>query len=139
MARARTVRATVALALRAGRRPDEACLPAGSAPRCQKDLSWAGLAPRAAALSATTEIGFSGPFFTRSRKIGSCEIDTRGWLQRSSPGPRAASGSRCRLRSVGAQSGNSAGHFRLYELEVEAQGLRREGSSVRRKLTCPAS
>ena len=57
-----------------------ACLPVASTPRCQKDLSWAGLAPRAAALSATTEIRFSGPFFTRSRKIGSCEIDTRGWL-----------------------------------------------------------
>jgi hypothetical protein len=64
------------------------CLPAASAPRCQKDLSWAGLAPRATALSATTEIGFSGPFFTRSRKIGSFENDTREWLpQRSSPGP----------------------------------------------------
>lgn len=43
-------------------------LPAGSAPRCHKDLSWAGLAPRAAALSATTEIAFSKPFFTHRRK-----------------------------------------------------------------------
>jgi hypothetical protein len=37
-----------------------------------------GLAPRA---------------FTRSRKIGSCEIDTRGWLlHRPSPGPHAGAG-----------------------------------------------
>lgn len=69
------------------------CLPAASTPRCQKDLSWAGLAPRAAALSATTEIRFSGPFFTRRRKIGSRETDTGGWLlQRSSPGPHAGAG-----------------------------------------------
>jgi hypothetical protein len=52
-----------------------------------------GLAPRAAALSATTEIRFSGPFFTRRWKIGSCEIGTRGWLlQRSSPCPHVGAG-----------------------------------------------
>lgn len=44
-----------------------------------------GAGPRAVALSATTEIGFSGPFFTRSRKIGSREIDTSGWCRRSNP------------------------------------------------------
>jgi hypothetical protein len=46
-------------------------------------------------LSATTEIGFSGPFFTfrRSRKIGSCEIDERG-LAAAAILSRAARGSR---------------------------------------------
>jgi hypothetical protein len=68
VARARAARATVALALRAGRQPDE------SVPACRQHAAlpegsvMGELAPRAAALSATTEIRFSGPFFTRSRK-----------------------------------------------------------------------
>ena len=89
-------------------------LPRGRVPACRqraalpKRFVMGGLAPCAAALSATTEIGFSGPFFTRSRKIGSCEIDIGGWLlQRSSPGPHAGAG--CLTYCFAAQDPYSAG------------------------------
>ena len=70
--------ATVVLTLRAARQPDEgvpacrqhAALPQGSV--------MGRVGPVCRALPATTEIGFSGPFFTRCQKIGSCEIETRG-------------------------------------------------------------
>ena len=63
-------RATVAPASSAGGQPGEAhaCLSAARC-RCREGVSWAGLAPRAAALSATSEIGFSGRFFTCRWKI----------------------------------------------------------------------
>jgi hypothetical protein len=50
-------------------RPVRACLPAGSAPRWEKDLSWAGLIPHAAAFSAHIQkSGFRGLFSCGPRK-----------------------------------------------------------------------
>jgi hypothetical protein len=77
VARARATHATVALALRAARQPDEgvpacrqhAALPEGSF------MGW--LAPRTAALSATTEIGFSGPFSRAAGKSAWARSDQR--------------------------------------------------------------
>ena len=132
-----------------------ACLPAASTPRCQKDLSWARLAPRAAALSATTEIGFSGPFFTRRRKIGS-RLAAAAILSQSARRSRlsdlllcssgllmrgtAATCSRVAVPTAAdARSGKAAGHFRLQELQSVARVPRGDSGSTRRIAACPAS
>ena len=56
--------------------PTRACLTAGSAPRCQRGLSWAGWPRVPPHYPLTREIRFSGSFFTRYRGIGSSEIGT---------------------------------------------------------------
>jgi hypothetical protein len=92
VARARAARATVALALRVGRQPDE------SVPACRQHAAlpersvMARVGPACRRLSATTEIRFSGAFFTRSRKIGSCEIDGRVAAAAILSGPHAGAG-----------------------------------------------
>ena len=57
--------------------PTRACLTEGSALRCQRGLSRAGWPRVPPHYPLTREIRFSGPFFTRSRQIGSDAIGTR--------------------------------------------------------------
>ena len=69
MTRARAVYADVAITPSTGKQPDEG-LPAGRQHTVLSEGSvMGGLAPHATALSATTKIRFSRPFFTRSRKL----------------------------------------------------------------------
>jgi hypothetical protein len=69
VAGARMPRLAVALALSGGGQPDESMVACRQRAALSGGSVTGGLAPRATELSITTEIGFSGPFFTRSWKI----------------------------------------------------------------------